>query len=168
MKKILLISDTHGYIDDIILKYAKKADLVIHAGDIGDINVIDTLSKVSNVRAVYGNIDSAEIRSITNENELLNIEGFKILTTHIAGKQPNYNSRVKKIINKEYPDILIYGHSHILRVENDKKNDIICINPGAAGKHGFHKKRTILRFNLNKKKIKNMEIIELGNRSSLS
>ena len=96
MKKILLISDTHGYIDDVILKYAKKADLVIHAGDIGDINVIDTLSKVSNLRAVYGNIDSAEIRSITNENELLNIEGFKILTTHIAGKQPNYNSRLKK------------------------------------------------------------------------
>ena len=77
MKKILLISDTHGYIDDVILKYAKKADLVIHAGDIGDINVIDTLSKVSNLRAVYGNIDSAEIRSITNENELLNIKGFK-------------------------------------------------------------------------------------------
>ena len=74
MKKILLISDTHGYIDDVILKYAKKADLVIHAGDIGDINVIDSLSKVSKLRAVYGNIDSAEIRSITNENELLNID----------------------------------------------------------------------------------------------
>ena len=101
MKKILLISDTHGYIDDVILKYAKKADLVIHAGDIGDINVIDSLSKVSNLRAVYGNIDSAEIRSITNENELLNIEGFKILTTHIAGKQPNYNSRLKKISTTE-------------------------------------------------------------------
>ncbi len=123
---------------------------------------------MSNLRAVYGNIDSAEIRSITNENELLNIEGFKILTTHIAGKQPNYNSRVKKIINKEYPDILIYGHSHILKVENDKKNNILCINPGAAGKHGFHKKRTMIRFNLNKKKIENMEIVELGNRSSLS
>ena len=168
MKKILLISDTHGHIDNIILKYAKKADLVIHAGDIGDINVIDKLSKVSNLKAVFGNIDNAEIRSCINENEFLNIEGFKILITHIAGKQPNYNNSVRKIIYNESPDILIYGHSHILRVENDKKNNIICINPGAAGKHGFHKKRTMIRFNLNKKKIENMEIVELGNRSSLS
>ena len=168
MKKILLISDTHGHIDNVILKYAKKADLVIHAGDIGDINVIDKLSKVSNLKAVFGNIDNAEIRSYINENEFLNIEGFKILITHIAGKQPNYNNRLRKIINNESPDILIYGHSHILRVENDKKNDIICINPGAAGKHGFHKKRTMIRFNLNEKKIENMEIVELGNRSSLS
>ena len=99
---------------------------------------------------------------------MINIEGFKILITHIAGKQPNYNNRLRKIINNESPDILIYGHSHILRVENDKKNDIICINPGAAGKHGFHKKRTMIRFSLHEKKIENMEIIELGNRSSLS
>lgn len=168
MKKILLISDTHGHIDNVILKYAKKADLVIHAGDIGDIDVIDKLSKVSILKAVFGNIDNAQIRSCTNENELLNIEGFKILITHIAGKQPNYNNRLRKIINNESPDILIYGHSHILKVENDKKNDIICINPGAAGKHGFHKKRTMIRFNLNEKKIENMEIVELGNRSSLS
>ena len=168
MKKILLISDTHGHIDNVILKYAKKADLVIHAGDIGDINVIDKLSKVSNLKAVFGNIDNAEIRSYINENEFLNIEGFKILITHIAGKQPNYNNRLRKIINNEPPDILIYGHSHILKVENDKKNDIICINPGSAGKHGFHKKRTMIRFNLNEKKIENMEIVELGNRSSLS
>tara|TARA_B100000963_G_scaffold170959_2_gene148765 strand:+ start:2294 stop:2788 length:495 start_codon:yes stop_codon:yes gene_type:complete len=164
LKKILLISDTHGHIDDIILKYAKKADLVIHAGDIGRIDVIDQLQKVSNLKAVFGNIDNAEIRSCTKENELLNIEGFKIFITHIAGKQPNYNDRVRKIIYNESPDILIYGHSHILRVENDKKNDIICINPGSAGKYGFHKKRTMIRFNLNKKKIENMEIIELGNR----
>ena len=163
-----MISDTHGYIDNVILKYAKKADLVIHAGDIGDIDVIDKLSKVSSLKAVFGNIDNTEIRSCTNENELLNIEGFKILITHIAGKQPNYNNRLRKIINNESPDILIYGHSHILRVENDKINDIICINPGAAGKHGFHKKRTMIRFNLNEKKIENMVIVELGNRSSLS
>ena len=135
---------------------------------VGDIDVIDKLSKVSSLKAVFGNIDNAQIRSCTNENELLNIEGFKILITHIAGKQPNYNNRLRKIINNESPDILIYGHSHILRVENDKKNDIICINPGAAGKHGFHKKRTMIRFNLNEKKIENMEIVELGNRSSLS
>ena len=168
MKKILLISDTHGYIDNTILKYAKKADLVIHAGDIGDIKVLDELSKVSSLRAVYGNIDSAEIRSCTNENEFLNVEGFKIFVTHIAGKQPYYNNRVRNSIKKECPDILVYGHSHILKIDNDKKHNVLCINPGAAGRHGFHKKRTILRFNLNEKKIENMEIIELGNRSSLS
>ena len=84
MKKILLISDTHGYIDNVILKYAKKADLVIHAGDIGDIDVIDKLSKVSILKAVFGNIDNAQIRSCTNENELLNIEGFKILITPVS------------------------------------------------------------------------------------
>ena len=167
MKKILLISDTHGYIDDIILKYAKEADLTIHAGDIGDIVVLDKLSKVSNLRAVYGNIDSVEIRSCTNENELLIIEGLKILITHIAGKQPRYNSRVRNLIERESPNILIYGHSHILKVENDKKNDILCVNPGAAGKHGFHKKRTMIRFNLIDKQIENMEIIEIGDRSSL-
>ena len=88
----------------MILKYAKKADLVIHAGDIGDIKVLDELSKVSNLRAVYGNIDSAEIRSCTNENEYLNIEGFKIFVTHIAGKQPFYNKRVRNLIKKEYPE----------------------------------------------------------------
>tara|TARA_B100000965_G_C19454022_1_gene696619 strand:+ start:60 stop:566 length:507 start_codon:yes stop_codon:yes gene_type:complete len=167
LKKILLISDTHGYIDDIILKYAKEADLTIHAGDIGDIVVLDKLSKVSNLRAVYGNIDSVEIRSCTNENELLIIEGLKILITHIAGKQPRYNSRVRNLIERESPNILIYGHSHILKVENDKKNDILCVNPGAAGKHGFHKKRTMIRFNLINKQIENMEIIEIGDRSSL-
>ena len=168
MKKILLISDTHGYIDDVIIKYAKAADLVIHAGDIGDVKVIDELSKISITKAVFGNIDSAEIRSISKENELFEIEGFKILITHIAGKQPKYNKRVLSLIQKESPNLLICGHSHILKIENDKKNNLLCINPGAAGRHGFHKKRTMIRFNLNNKQIEKTEIIELGNRSSLS
>ena len=154
--------------DKAILKYAKNADLILHAGDIGDISVLDNLSQISNTIAVFGNIDGAEIRSSIKENELLMVEGFKILLTHIAGKQPNYNPRVKKIINNESPDILIYGLSHILKVENDKKNKILCINPGASGRHGFHKKRTMIRFELDKKNIENMEIVELGNRSSLS
>ncbi len=168
MKKILLISDTHGYIDDVIVKYAKSADFVIHAGDIGDVKVIKGLSKVSITKAVFGNIDGAEIRSYTQENELFEIEGFKLLITHIAGRQPNYNTRVMRLIHKESPNILVYGHSHILKIENDKKNNLLCINPGAAGRIGFHKKRTMIRFNLNDKKIEKTEIIELGNRSSLS
>ncbi len=168
MKKILLISDTHGYIDKVIIKYAKQSDYVFHAGDIGDIKVLDYLSKVSNIKAVYGNIDSYDVRSVTKENELFEIEGFKILITHIAGKQPNYNTRVKKIIKKESPGILIYGHSHILKVENDKNNNIICINPGAAGSHGFHKKRTMIRFKITNEVLSDMEIIELGERRKLT
>ena len=168
MKKVLLISDTHGYIDDVIIKYAKAADLVLHAGDIGDVKVINELSKISITKAVFGNIDSAEIRSMTKENELFEIEGFKILITHIAGKQPRYNKRLLNLIQKESPNLLIYGHSHILKIENDEKNNLLCINPGAAGRHGFHKKRTMIRFNLNNKQIEKSEIIELGDRSSLS
>ena len=168
MKKILLISDTHGHIDDVIIKYAKKADYVFHAGDIGDVKILEELSKVSNIKAVYGNIDNNEVRSITKENELFKIEGFKILITHIAGKQPKYNSRVKKLIKKESPGLLIYGHSHILRVENDKNNNVICINPGAAGRHGFHKKRTMIRFKINNELLSDMQIIELGERGKLT
>ena len=104
MKKILLISDTHGYIDDVIIKYAKAADLVLHAGDIGDVKVIDELSKISISKAVFGNIDSAEIRSMTKENELFEIEGSKILLTHIAGKQPKYNKRVLNLCLKHKTD----------------------------------------------------------------
>ena len=114
MKKILLISDTHGYIDDVIIKYAKAADLVLHAGDIGDVKVIDELSKISVTKAVFGNIDSAEIRSMTKENELFEIEGFKILITHITGKQPKYNKRVLNLIQKESPNLLIsVSYTHL-------------------------------------------------------
>ena len=168
VKKIVLLSDTHGYIDQKIKDYVAKADEVWHAGDIGKIDVLEKLSSIAKVRSVYGNIDNQIIRSCTDKTINFICEKLKVSITHIAGKPPNYNPYVRSLIKKENPNIFICGHSHILRVEFDKKNHFLFINPGAAGRHGFHKKRTMLRFEINGDQIKNMEIIELGNRSKLS
>ena len=168
MKKILIISDTHGYIDDVILKYVKQADEVWHAGDIGKIKVLDQIEKLSQLKSVYGNIDNHVIRSSTCETNSFFCEKVKVSMIHIAGKPPYYNQITKKLIEIEKPKILVYGHSHILKVKFDKKNDVLCINPGAAGRHGFHHKRTMIRLEINQSSIENMEIIELGERSKLS
>jgi hypothetical protein len=167
LKKILLLSDTHSFIDDGILKYAKKADEIWHAGDIGNIDVYDKLEKITKTRAVYGNIDDYVIRSAIKEVNTFICEKVKVSMIHIAGKPPYYNRKSKLIIQQEKPKIFICGHSHILKVEFDKVNNVLFMNPGAAGRHGFHKKRTMIRFEINEEKIENMEIIELGNRSKL-
>ena len=167
MKKILLLSDTHSFIDDVILKYAKKADEIWHAGDIGNIDVYDKLEKITKTRAVYGNIDDCVIRSAIKEVNTFICEKVKVSMIHIAGKPPYYNRKSKLIIRQEKPKIFICGHSHILKVEFDKVNNVLFMNPGAAGRHGFHKKRTMIRFEINEEKIENMEVIELGNRSKL-
>ena len=167
MKKILLLSDTHSFIDDGILKYAKKADEIWHAGDIGNIDVYDKLEKITKTRAVYGNIDDYVIRSAIKEVNTFICEKVKVSMIHIAGKPPYYNRKSKLIIRQEKPKIFICGHSHILKVEFDKVNNVLFMNPGAAGRHGFHKKRTMIRFEISEEKIENMDIIELGNRSSL-
>ena len=167
MKKILLLSDTHSFIDDGILKYAKKADEIWHAGDIGNIDVYDKLEKITKTRAVYGNIDDYVIRSAIKEVNTFICEKVKVSMIHIAGKPPYYNRKSKLIIKQEKPKIIICGHSHILKVEFDKVNNVLFMNPGAAGRHGFHKKRTMIRFEINEEKIENMEVIELGNRSKL-
>ena len=168
MKKILLVSDTHSYLDDTILKYVKGSDITIHAGDLGSEDIIDTIKKHTFFIGVYGNIDDHQVRSTLKENEIINIENHKFLITHIAGTCPNYNKKVKKLISDEKPQILIYGHSHLLKVEYDKKNQLRVINPGAAGKHGFHRKRTMIRFKISKSGLSDMEIIELGERGKLS
>ena len=168
MKKILLVSDTHSYLDDTILKYVKGSDITIHAGDLGSEDIIDTIKKHTYFIGVYGNIDDNQVRSTLKENEIINIENHKFLITHIAGKCPNYNKKVKKLISDEKPQILIYGHSHLLKVEYDKKNQLTVINPGAAGKLGFHRKRTMIRFKISKSGLSDMEIIELGERGKLS
>ena len=168
MKKILLVSDTHSYLDDTILKYVKGSDITIHAGDLGSEDIIDTIKKHTFFIGVYGNIDDHQVRSTLKENEIINIENHKFLITHIAGTCPNYNKKVKKLISDEKPQILIYGHSHLLKVEYDKKNQLTVINPGAAGKHGFHRKRTMIRFKISKSGLSDMEIIELGERGKLS
>ena len=168
MKKVLVISDTHSYIDDRIIKYASEADYVIHAGDIGSFDVIRKLKSVSKLLFVYGNIDGNEIRSESNKFEFFKINELKILLTHISGKTPKYNKETLIKIKEHNPDLLIAGHSHILKIQYDKINKLVFLNPGAAGRHGFHLKRTMLRFEIKLNKIENLEIIELGSRSDLS
>ena len=168
MKKVLVISDTHSYIDDRIIKYASEADYVIHAGDIGSFDVIRKLKSVSKVLFVYGNIDGNDIRSESNKFEFFKLNDLKILLTHISGKTPKYNKETLIKIKEHNPDLLIAGHSHILKIQYDKINKLIFLNPGAAGRHGFHLKRTMLRFEIKLNKIENLEIIELGSRSDLS
>ena len=168
MKSILLLSDTHGHIDEKILKYTRKADEVWHAGDIGNTAVTDEISKTSKIRAVYGNIDGQLLRSQFPENEIFMCEEVKVMMTHIGGYPGKYTARVKKLIAQEKPSLFISGHSHILKVIQDPKNNLLHLNPGACGVQGFHKIRTLLRFQIDREKIKKMEAIELGMRGEIS
>ena len=160
MKKILLISDTHGYIDDRIIQYAKESDETWHAGDIGELKVVDEIKKVTTLRAVHGNIDNSKIRAEYAEDLRFKIEDMEIWITHIGGYPNKYNLRIRQEINSNPPDVFICGHSHILKVINDNKLNLLHINPGAIGKHGFHQVRTMIRFQIIKSKIQNLEVIE--------
>jgi putative phosphoesterase len=162
MKKILLLSDTHSYIDDNILKYVKHADEVWHAGDIGNLNVTDAIKKLKPLRAVYGNIDDDKARLEFPENNRFMCEGVDVWITHIGGYPNRYSINVKDVIIKNPPNLFISGHSHILKVMPDKKLDLLHMNPGAIGKHGFQKVRTMLRFVIDGSTIKNLEVIEFN------
>jgi len=159
--KIGLLSDTHSIIDKRILKFFENCDEIWHAGDIGTIKTLESLEKFKKIRAVYGNIDNHQIRKEVNEFLLLKYEKLVILITHIAGKPPKYNKLTYNLIKKHKPNILVCGHSHILKIHRDKENDILIINPGASGNVGFHKFKTAIRFNIINSNIKNLEIIEL-------
>lgn len=166
MKKIGLLSDTHGDVDEKIFYHFKDVDEIWHAGDIGHIDVIDQLKAFKPLRAVYGNIDGHEIRQETKEFNRFKVEGVEILITHIAGKPYKYSSPLYQEIQKNgAPDILVCGHSHILLVKMDKMNNMLWLNPGACGYKGFHAVKTLLRFDLDQGKPKNMEVIELGPRA---
>ncbi len=160
MKKILLLSDTHGYIGHDIIKYVKQADEVWHAGDIGDILVTDEIKKLKPLRAVYGNIDDDKARMEFPEHNRFMCEDVDVWMTHIGGYPNRYDIRVRNEIKKNPPKLFICGHSHILKVMSDKKLGLLHMNPGAAGKHGFHKVRTMLRFVIDGKNIKDLEVIE--------
>tara|TARA_B100000497_G_scaffold117767_1_gene143350 strand:+ start:1171 stop:1668 length:498 start_codon:yes stop_codon:yes gene_type:complete len=160
MTKILLLSDTHSFIGDDIVKYVQLADEVWHAGDIGDLKVTDAIKKLKPLRAVYGNIDNAEARLEFPEHLKFRCEGVKVWITHIGGYPGRYAQAVREQIKIHTPDLFISGHSHILKVINDKKLKLLHMNPGAAGIQGFHKVRTMLRFEISGKKIQNLEVIE--------
>ena len=160
MKKILLLSDTHGYIDDDIIKYVHKADEVWHAGDIGNLIVTDTIKKFKPLRAVYGNIDNEKTRLQFPKNNFFQVESVKIFMTHIGGYPGRYAKGISNLLQQYKPHLFVDGHSHILKVMFDKKNNLLYMNPGAVGKSGFHKVRTMLFFEIEKKEIKNLKVIE--------
>lgn len=166
--KIGLISDTHSYLDQSVFRHFSNCDEIWHAGDIGTMALADELEKFRPLRAVYGNIDDKALRLRFPEDLWMDIEGVTILMTHIGGAPPNYNPRVKKIFKDRTPQLFICGHSHMLRVSRDAAlGNMLYVNPGAAGQQGFHTMKTIIRFEIVAKEIKNMEVIELGKRAML-
>lgn len=166
MKRIGLISDTHGYVDPLVHQYFKGVDEIWHAGDIGTADVIDELAELATVRAVHGNIDGGILRQHFPEHLRFRCEEVKVWITHIGGYPGRYVKPVREYLAKNTPpDLFICGHSHILKVMPDKKNGLLHINPGAAGFHGFHKIKTIIRFTIEGAEIKELEAIELGPRA---
>lgn len=164
MIRIGLISDTHSYLDPKVEKYFKECDEIWHIGDVGNIDVIKQLTKIKPVRGVYGNIDGQEIRKLFPKHLKFTCEEVKVWLTHIGGYPNRYAQEVRDRIKVATPDLFISGHSHILKVMYDKKLELLHINPGAAGKSGFHKVKTIVRFSIDKKDVKDLEVIELGPR----
>lgn len=164
MIKIGLMSDTHSYLDDAVFKYFDDRDEIWHAGDFGNIALVDKLSQFKPLKGVFGNIDGKEIRSVYPEHLRFNCEKVNVWMTHIGGYPDKYSPQVKKEIYTKPPQLFISGHSHILKVIYDKKIDCLHINPGAAGKEGWHKKRTLVKFCITEEKIHTLEVIELGNR----
>jgi uncharacterized protein len=167
MKKILLLSDTHGYIDERILHYAGEADEVWHAGDIGISEVTDKLKQVAPLKAVYGNIDGHEIRREFPLHQRFLCEEVDVWITHIGGYPGKYAPAIREEIRANTPNLFICGHSHILKVMNDKNLKLLHMNSGAAGIQGFHKKRTMLRFKIEGKNIIDLEVIELGEKGKV-
>jgi hypothetical protein len=164
MKRIGLLSDTHSYLDPAVFKHFQECDEIWHAGDIGEIEVLDKLNKFKPTRAVYGNIDAAIIRKECPLHQRFMCEGVDVWITHIGGYPKRYSPPIKDAIKKNPPKLFISGHSHILKVMYDKDLGLLHMNPGAAGKHGFHQVKTLLRFTIDGKDIKDLEVIELGKR----
>lgn len=164
MTRIGLMSDTHGYIDPKIYEYFKDVDEIWHAGDVGDIKVVDELEKFKPIRGVYGNIDDQAVRMAWPKVNKFEVDGMRVLITHIAGKPYKYVQDALIEIKDYKPQVFVCGHSHILLVQFDKNIQSLWLNPGACGYNGFHKVKTLLRFEIDKGAIKNMEAIEIGPR----
>lgn len=160
MKKIGLLSDTHGFIHPGITDFFKNVEEIWHAGDFGDVSVIEKLENIAPLRGVYGNIDGQSIRSRFPEDNVFTLEGATIYIRHIGGYPGKYQPKALKTIVNETPQLFISGHSHILKVMNDKQRKILHMNPGAAGKAGFHKKITALRFAITEGRFENLEVFE--------
>ncbi|MEO8823048.1 MAG: metallophosphoesterase family protein [Ginsengibacter sp.] len=161
MTRIGLISDTHSYLDPTVFDHFKNCDEIWHAGDFGNAAIAEELKSFKPFKGVYGNIDGYDINSIFPEQLVFMCEEIKVLMRHIGGYPPRYNADTKKEILIHQPQLFISGHSHILKIMYDDKLDCLHINPGAAGKHGWHKVRTLVRFAIDGKDIKDCEVIEM-------
>lgn len=159
--KIGLMSDTHGYLHPQVFRYFEQVDEIWHAGDIGSVALADELEAFKRLRAVYGNIDGQDIRIRYPEHNLFICEGVKVWMTHIGGYPPRYTPALKPHIREKRPKLFISGHSHILKIAPDPALQLLHINPGACGKQGWHKVKTLVRFELTNGEIKGMEVIEL-------
>jgi len=160
MKKIGLLSDTHGFIDEKIIDFFMDCDEVWHAGDIGNIETANKIGLFKPLKAVYGNIDGYEVRISHPKFQRIICEEVRVLITHIGGYPGKYEQEIRELFKNETFDLFISGHSHILKVIFDKKYNLLHINPGAAGKSGLHKKQTAIRFVIDGKNIKDLEIWE--------
>ncbi len=166
MTRIGLLSDTHGWLDDSIFKYFEGVNEIWHAGDFGSSRILEELSAFKPVRAVFGNIDDSHIRNRLPEKVCFQCEEVQVAMLHIAGYPGRYNREAKGLIHECRPDLFITGHSHILKILYDHDLQHLHINPGAAGQQGWHQQRTLVRFSVEGKAIKDCEIIELGKRGS--
>ena len=160
MKKIGLLSDTHGWLNPAVFEFFKDCDEIWHVGDIGGAVVADSLSAFKPLRAVYGNIDDQKIRLMFPKINIFTVENVKVMMTHIGGYPNHYEPGIKELIIKEKPNIFISGHSHILKVMNDHSLNLLHINPGAAGNSGFHRIITMVRFQIDGNRIEKMEVYE--------
>ncbi|MDB5121667.1 MAG: phosphodiesterase [Sphingobacteriales bacterium] len=164
MKRIGLISDTHSFLDDAVFKHFDLCDEIWHAGDFGNLSLADKLASFKPLRGVYGNIDGQDIRSVYPESNRFFCEGVDVWMIHIGGYPGNYTPSLRKEIQAKPPKLFISGHSHILKVVFDKKLSCLHLNSGAAGKQGWHKVRTLMRFTITEENIHDLEIIELSGR----
>ncbi len=161
MKQVCILSDTHGFLHPRVEEIITESDQVWHAGDIGNIEVLDKIKTIKPVKAVYGNIDDQKIRSVIKEAEHFTFLEKSVLLIHIGGDPGRYSQKAKVLIAQKKPDIFVTGHSHILKVMHDKKNNLLFINPGAAGKFGSHKVITVIKLIFEKGKISNLQVVEL-------
>ena len=160
MKKIVLLSDSHHTLDDRFYPHFKQADEIWHAGDIGDLSVTDKLKTFAPVKAVWGNIDNTTIRKEFKKILYFRCEEVRVMITHIGGYPGKYNKNIIPLIEEAKPNLFITGHSHMLKVMYDKKSQTLYMNPGGTGNYGIHKVKTILKFNIEKKEIKDLKVIE--------
>ena len=162
MKRIGILSDTHAHWDERYARYFADCDEIWHAGDIGSGLIIERLEAICPVRAVYGNIDGGDVRRTYRETNRFTIEGTDVLMKHIGGYPGRYDASIRQHLFVRPPRLFVCGHSHILKVQYDKTLNMLCINPGAAGIHGFHKVRTLVRFAIDNGEFKDLEVIELA------